>query len=406
MKKLFLVGLMLASNALWSQLKLHLDSQLRTAYEKKYSFSEGLMCIPFYCDPFYDQFYKKGDTDNLCGHYVFVDKNYHVKVKSNFDLPCWFEPKFGEGLAAVNIENTISFIDTNGHLVFSTQLNSCNQQRNIVWPFRNGKAKVYQGGNGLKQYYQIYYIDKNGRRIPPKALVRVKLKGFEPVLVVKNDVPIAPVPSFLVPVRRLPKGKYPIEESQAVKLLNARIHKDNRLLVYFECGSYQLENMNASDTSNCGKFVFTDTFFNVKIAGGFSLPCAFEPEFSEGLCAVSMDSMIVYIDTMGNQVINTGLKACNTENNKVSTFKNGIATLYKGDPSVRGLYTTSAIDRTGQRVRLLEYNGLDLAEGKVELFKNLSAEEAKNCFVGQGKSNGLWFLIEKTGKVRKKLDLK
>ncbi|MEZ4804037.1 MAG: hypothetical protein R2852_00730 [Bacteroidia bacterium] len=237
-------------------------------------------------------------------------------------------------------------------------------------------------------------------------MVRVKVKGEEPVLVVKNDVPIAPAPSFLVPVKRLPKGKYPIEDHLASKLLSEKSHNDNRILVYFECGAYQLENMNSSDTINCGNFVFTDTFFNVKIAGGFSLPCAFEPEFSEGLCAVSIDSMIVYIDTMGNQVINTGLKACNNENNKVSTFKNGIATLYKGDPSVKGLYTTSAIDRTGQRVRLLEYDGLDLAEGKVDMFKNLNAEEAKNCFVGKGKSNGLWFLIEKSGKVRKKLDLK
>jgi hypothetical protein len=189
-----------------------------------------------------------------------------------------------------------------------------------------------------------------------------------------------------------------------VVVLFSKFHGDNRILLFFDCGSYQLEKMDMRDTVYCGKFVFTDTFFNVKIAGGFKLPCGFEPEFSEGLCAVSVDSNIVYIDTLGKIVVQTGLKSCSKENNKVSTFKNGIATLYKGDANVRGLYTTSAINRSGERVRLLEYDDLDLAEGKVGEFKNLNSEEAKNCFVGKGKTNGLWFLIEKSGKVLKKLE--
>ena len=42
----------------------------------------------------------------------------------------------------------------------------------------------------------------------------------------------------------------------------------------------------------------------------------------------------------------------------------------------------------------------------LETFSNLSAEEAKNCFVGKGKTNGMWFLVEKSGKVRKKLEIK
>jgi hypothetical protein len=40
-----------------AQIVLQLDSMLKVAYEKKYHFSEDLMCVPFYCDPFYETFY-------------------------------------------------------------------------------------------------------------------------------------------------------------------------------------------------------------------------------------------------------------------------------------------------------------------------------------------------------------
>jgi hypothetical protein len=54
-----------------------------------------------------------------------------------------------------------------------------------------------------------------------------------------------------------------------------------------------------------------------------------------------------------------------------------------------------------------EFNrGIEQAGKKLEQFSNLSAEESVNCFVGRGKTNGIWFLIEKSGKVRKKLELK
>jgi hypothetical protein len=76
------------------------------------------------------------------------------------------------------------------------------------------------------------------------------------------------------------------------------------------------------------------------------------------------------------------------------------------DSLVNGLYTTLAINTRGERVRLLEFDGLDLAEKKLDMFRNLSADEAVNCFVGKGKTNGIWFLVEKSGKVRKKLELK
>lgn len=57
-------------------------------------------------------------------------------------------------------------------------------------------------------------------------------------------------------------------------------------------------------------------------------------------------------------------------------------------------------------MRLLEFDDLDLAEKSMGKFKNLTLEECANCFIGRGKTNGLWFLVEKSGKVRKKLDLK
>jgi hypothetical protein len=337
---------------------------------------------------------------------VFVNHNYEVKIRPGFEKPCWFEPRFGEGLCAVSIGNRITFIDTTGQIKIQTELAACSPQKNKVLPFRNGRAKVYKGGNTLKHYYEVYFIDRSGKRIKEQAvvIVRPKVRKTDPVLVATKPPP-PPLPVFEVPRMAL-RGKYPLEEHNAAKLLSARTHQDNRLLLFYDCGTYQFEQMDIRDTVFCGKFVFTDTLFNVRIAGGFKLPCAFEPEFSEGLCAVSVDSMIVYMDTLGRVQIQTGLKSCSPEGNKASTFRNGIATLYQGDLSVKGLYKTFAINTRGERVRLLEYDDLELAEKKIDLFSNLTAEEAQNCFVGKGKTNGLWFLIEKSGKVRKKLELK
>lgn len=413
MKKWIVIALILQTKLCTSQVKLYLDSQLIKAYEVKYRFSEGLMCVPFYCDPFYETMYKKADTTGICGKYVFVDRNYNLKIGPVFSLPCWFEPRFSEGLCGVNIQNRISFIDTQGRVVFQTSLLACSPQKNKILPFRNGRAKVYRGGNSLKHYYEIYYIDRNGKRIPDRIAVKVKPpkpKGQPDIAVVpvikpdRPDVPVMPPP--ISPVNVVPpKGKYPIEEQAAAMYLSSKPHAENRMLLYFDCGQYQYENMHPEDTVHCGKFVFSDSLFNIKIAGNFSLPCAFEPEFSEGLCAVSVDSVLVYIDSSGRVVINTGLKSCSEELNKASTFRNGIATLYAGSKDVKGLYTTIAINTAGERVRLLEFDDLELAEKKLAMFSNLSPEEAVNCFVGRGKTNGLWFLVEKSGKVRKKLEL-
>ncbi len=395
-----------------AQVRLMLDSQLRVAYEAKYHFSEGLMCVPFYCDPFFEKAYKKGDTNGLCGRYVFVNKKFEVKIKPGFTLPCWFEPRFSEGLCAVNINNTLAYIDTNGQIRIQTDLAACTKQRNKAMPFKNGRARILKGSSTLKHYYEVYYIDRTGKRLQPMVNVKVKPKVVkkDPLIVVVEPPPPPPPHDKPPLMADLPisfvRGKYPIDSLQAQKILREQAHADNRMLLYFGCGQYQYENMDIRDTVYCGKFVFTDSLFQVRIAGGFSLPCGFEPEFSEGLCAVAIDSMIVYIDTAGRVLIQTGLKACGKFNNKASTFRNGIATLYQSDLTLNGLYTTQAINTKGERVRLLEYDDLELAEKKLELFSNLTAEEAQNCFVGRGKSNGLWFLIEKSGKVRKKLELK
>lgn len=199
-------------------------------------------------------------------------------------------------------------------------------------------------------------------------------------------------------------GFYHADASERLKIQKGFINNKNLQLIQYRCGDYQTENMAIEDTIYCGKYVFIDSLFNIKIAKGFKIPCAFEPEFSEGFCAVAIDSNIVYIDTLGRPVINTGLKACNDENNKASTFKNGIATLFQGDAKNRGFYTTIAINTKGERVKLLEFDELALAEEKFHLFKNLKKEECTNCFVGKGKSNGIWFLIERNGKIRKKLE--
>ncbi len=357
--------------------------------------------------------YKKADTASLCGKYVFVNQEFVVKIRPVFDMPCWFEPKFSEGLAAVSIDQKIAFIDTLGQVKIQTGLTSCSPNRNRVLPFRNGKAKVYKGSGTPKNYFDIYYIDRDGKRIQEKVYVFVREKN-RPASFPHMPVATAPTPhgkdtALSLPEFDLPpvfaRDKYPLPENEALAYKQQHAHQDNRMLLYYDCGTYQLENMDLRDTIFCGKFVFVDTFFNIRIKG-FSLPCAFEPEFSEGLCAVGLDSLIVYIDTNGHVVINTGLASCNSEFNKVSTFKNGIATLYHGDKSVKGLYTTSAINNKGERVRLLEFDELELAEKKVGMFSNLSPEECVNCFVGKGKTNGIWFLIEKSGKIRKKLVLK
>jgi hypothetical protein len=394
--------------------KLYLDSMLKQAYIKKYAFSEGLMCVPFYCDPLYDTYYKKADTASMCGKYVFVNRDFVVKVKPVFQVPCWFEPRFGEGLAAVSVDQKIVFIDTLGQVKIRTDLLSCSNHRNRVLPFRNGKAKVYKGSGTLKNYFEVYYIDHQGQRIKEQVFVHVKERKKPVIVAGKPDIPVVVAghtekDTFLAPIFDLPRvfarDKYAIPENEGITYKNSHAHLDNRMLLYYECGQYQLENMDLRDTGFCGQFVFVDTFFNIRIKG-FSLPCAFEPEFSEGFAAVGVDSMIVYIDTNGHVVINTGMAACNNEYNKATTFKNGIATLYHGDKRYKGLYTTSAINTKGERVRLLEFDELELAEKKVDMFSNLTMEETANCFVGKGKTNGMWFLIEKSGKIRKKLILK
>jgi hypothetical protein len=390
-----------------AQVKLHLDSMLKVAYIKKYKFSEDLMCVPFFCDPFYESQYKKGDTVGLCGRFVFVNRDFMVKVRPVFDMPCWFEPKFSEGLAAVSIDQKIAFIDTLGNTRITTDLLSCSNHRHRVLPFKNGKAKVYRGSGTLKPYFEVYYIDRQGKRIREQVLVYVKERNKplpQPVITLPTVERDTSKPVFELPTV-FARNKYPLPEAEAAMYKTMHPHSDNRMLLYYQCGPYQFENMDLRDTVFCNKFVFVDTFFNIKIQG-FSLPCAFEPEFSEGLCAVGIDSTIVYIDTNGHVMINTGLASCNSEFNKASTFKNGIATLYKGDKNVKGLYTTVAINTKGERVRLLEFDELELAEKKVDMFSNLTPEEAVNCFVGKGKTNGLWFLIEKSGKIRKKLVLK
>jgi hypothetical protein len=415
MRKLLVFVFILTLNLAKAQVVLRLDSMLKVAYIKKYHFSENLMCVPFYCDPFYETFYKKGDTNGLCGKYVFVNRNFELKIRPGFSLPCSFEPRFGEGLCAVNIGNKITFIDTLGKVQFTTNLSACSPQRNKILPFKNGKAKVYKGSNTLKHFYEVYYIDKQGKRIPEKVMVHVVPKKVkqDPVIIaaVPKPNPLSPPPP--PPVFQLPdlpkafaRSIYPIDSINAKRYLAENRHQDNRMLLYFDCGSYQLENMDMRDTIYCGKFVFTDSNFHIKIAGGFKLPCGFQPEFSEGLCAVAIDSLIDYIDTEGRVVIQTGLKACGPNSNKASTFRNGIATLYIADTLVKGMYTTLAINTKGERVRLLEFDDLELAEKKLDQFSNLNAEEAVNCFVGKGKTNGIWFLIEKSGKVRKKLELK
>lgn len=415
MRKLLVLVLICAINLAKAQVVLHLDSALKEAYIKKYHFSEDLLCVPFYCDPFYETFYKKGDTNGICGKYVFVNRKFELKIRPCFSLPCSFEPRFGEGLCAVNIGNKITFIDTLGKVQFTTNLSACSPQRNKVLPFKNGRAKVYKGGNTLKHYYEVYYIDKQGQRIPERIVLKVKLKKVKPVTVIvasepkpNNVISSAAPPMFQLPdlPRAFPRSIYPIDSISAKRFLSENKHDNNRMLLYFDCGSYQLENMDVRDTIYCGKFVFSDSSFRIKIAGGFNLPCGFQPEFSEGLCAVAIDSLIDYIDTEGRVVIQTGLKACGPNNNKASTFRNGIATLYTADPVVKGIYTTQAINTRGERVRLLEFDELELAEKKIEMFSNLTAEESLNCFVGKGKTNGLWFLVEKSGKVRKKLELK
>lgn len=416
MKQLVFVCLFFCAWVAEAQVKLCMDSTLFEAYKKKYGMYENKILIPFYCDPFCNIKYNKADTTGLCGKYVFVDENKVVKIKTDFQIPCWFEPRFRNGYCAVVKNNQLVLIDTSGNVAVNTKLNACSKEKNKLLPFdENGLAKVYKGHGSFKHYYEVYYIDKSGQRVP--NFVNVKVRVRKPSAIVAKD-PDNPdigelpyygheidIPDFDLPVS-VKKGRYPMPENEYKILLNKTPHNDNRMLVYFNCGQFQKENMAIEDSIYCGNFVFTDSLLNIRISKGFKLPCGFEPAFSEGLCAVSINNEIVYIDTVGNIKIQTGLKACDSILNKASTFRNGIATLYVGDRSTPGLYTTFAINTNGERVRLLEFDDLDLAELHYQKFKNLTLEECNNCFVGKGKTNGIWFLIEKSGKIRKKLDLK
>lgn len=458
MKLRLLIVLLCWSIGAQAQVVLRLDSALKQAYIKKFGFHEGLMCIPFYCDPFKEQFYTKADTLGLCGKMVFVDSSFVVRIKPVFDMPVWQFPQFSEGYCTVVKGGYLAIMNTKGEIQVSTDLLAYSPQKNKLLPFKDGLAKVYRGGNALRHYYEVYYIDQSGHRMAPKVLVKVKrkpkpkirvfdyivLKVFHDTLpnirvAIETNTTSEPnrtlqmiessmdeIPSemennqVLSSMAQTPKKSnytfelpvvfkrmvYPVETQNRQRLFQDQSIKDNRLLLFFDCGQYQLENMDIRDTIYCNKFVFVDSLLNIKIQPNFELPCGFQPEFSEGLCAVAKKGKIVYIDTLGVERIQTGLPACSKYNHKASTFKNGIATLYIADSLTRGLYQTQAINTLGERVRLLEFDDLDLAEKLFQKFSNVSIEETSNCFIGKGKTNGLWFLIEKSGKIRKKLVLK
>ena len=440
-----------------AQVVLRLDSALKQAYIKKYGFHDGLLCIPFYCDPFKDQFYSKTDTLGLCGKMVFVDTGFRVQIKPIFKMPVWQFPQFSEGYCTVVNGDYLALMNTKGEIILTTDLLAYSPQKNKLLPFKNGLAKVYRGGNALRHYYEVYYLDDKGHRVAPKILVKVKpkpkpkirifdfmvLKYYYDTIAIAStsiakdeikanrelqllesaydEVPdetiteqfeerepvIVNKPQYQFELPAVFKRMvYPIEDAARKRLLQEQTIKDNRLLVFFDCGQYQIENMDIRDTIFCNKFLFVDSLMQIKITPTFDLPCGFQPEFSEGLCAVAKNGKIVFIDTLGVERIQTGLNACGKFNNKVSTFKNGIATLYIADTLTKGLYQTQAINTLGERVRLLEFDDLDLADKLYQKFSNISIEETANCFIGKGKTNGLWFLIEKSGKVRKKLVLK
>ncbi len=400
------------------QVKLHLDTSLITHYKKVNKSNNNRLLIPFYCDPFYEHLYKKTDTLKLCGKFVFVDSAMNLKIKPFFDLPCWFNPYFQENLCAVSVQNELVYIDTLGNIKINTGLAACSNNKNKAFPFKNNKARLVKGSNTLKKYFTAIYIDTLGNPIKSQIAVKFKLK---PILIVSNPKkPVNPIDTkpdiinvepnvpkldFSFIPKNSPKLKCFIPEREA-EIIKEKNKGKSLFLIQYQCGSYQIENMNLEDTVFCNKYVFVDSNFNVKIAKNFEIPCAFEPEFSEGLCAVGYDSMIVFIDTLGQIRIKTNLKACDPSYNKASTFKNGIATLYRGDPKLYGFYQTIAINTAGERVRLLEFDDLELAELQWQLFKNIELSETSQCFIGKGKTNGIWFLIEKSGKIRKKLELK
>jgi hypothetical protein len=440
-----------------AQVVLRLDSSLKQAYIKKHGFHDGLLCIPFYCDPFKDQLYAKTDTLGLCGKMVFVDTGFRVQIKPIFKMPVWQFPQFSEGYCTIVNGEYLALMNTKGEIVLTTELLAYSPQKNKLLPFKNGLAKVYRGGNALRHYYEVYYLDAKGHRVAPQILVKVKpkpkpkirvydlmvLKYYYDTIAInsiavdavqvdrsfqefennldevevpnemsevvdekdKSNTAIKPQHHFELPTV-FKRMVYPIEDEARNRLLHEQTFNDNRLLMFFDCGQYQIENMDIRDTIFCNKFLFVDSLMQIKITPSFDLPCGFQPEFSEGLCAVAKHGKIVFIDTLGVERIQTGLKACGKFNNKVSTFKNGIATLYIADTLTKGLYQTQAINTQGERVRLLEFDDLDLADKLYQKFTNITIEETANCFIGKGKTNGLWFLIEKSGKVRKKLVLK
>lgn len=413
---IFILFFILFKNAN-GQVKLHIDSTLLNYYKKTVKVNNNRLLIPFYCDPNYEHLYKKNDTINLCGKYVFVDSLMNLKINPIFELPCWFNPYFQENLCAVSVKNEIVYIDTFGNIKIKTGLKACSNNQNKAYPFKNSKARLIKGSSGLKKHFSVLYIDTNGNYIKPKISVKVKPKLIDIVVNTRPKQPediktelvsldtIKPKFDLSFIPKKIPKLKYFIPDNEA-KIIKEKNEDKNLFLIQYQCGNYQIENMNLEDTIFCNKYVFVDSNFNIKISKNFQIPCAFEPEFSEGLCAVGFDSVIVYIDTLGKIVIRTNLKHCDLANNKASTFKNGIATLYIGDPKLKGYYQTIAINTSGERVRLLEFDDLELAELKWQLFKNISFEETNQCFIGKGKTNGIWFLIEKSGKIRKKLELK
>lgn len=406
---------------------------LRQVFLAKTNFYNGLALIHYVCDGVN---YKKMTKQELalCDGYVFIDTGFRVKIGPVFEVPCTFYPRFSEGLCAVSIKGMMSYIDTTGKVKFSLGLKSCTPKEWVnAGPFNKGIAVINTGDNKSNKPLKKFYINTSGEKVRKPFIIPAVLAGIagskKPYIPKPQDPAIvANRPPDLVIVEdtennnngnnnndnnnngNLNPGKTYIHDKwllddKAKKAFYARKPFVNGIaFVEYKCNDKILSQIDEQTATYCGKYVFVDSALNVKFPVAFDKPCAFLPEFSEGLSPASVNGKIVYINLKGETVINLNIPNCGAEMIVPGPFEDSVAVIQKGNPETNGFDPLYRIDRQGNKLPNLGFDNLLPAAYGVGKYTGLTVADTPGRYIGKGPTNGIWFLVDAKGRVLRKLD--
>src|SRR5690606_14506627 len=165
-----------------------------------------------------------------------------------------------EGYCGVAQKGMLVYLDSNGNTSIQTGLRSCSSDKHKLGRLNGGRARVYKGYGKFRHYYEVYEIDRSGKRIKASARIKVRIR---PIFVsnedrkdsnviagipdFENNYPIPETLFFEMPILAA-KGKYHLPLEEQKRILEMRPHRDNRMLLLYTCNEYQLSNMAAADT--------------------------------------------------------------------------------------------------------------------------------------------------------------